>query len=526
MRRSDTSSTSSSSSSSSSVESMSPQSDRLFGDIYVEIYPRSPSRSSFSSSRSYRSRMSVSSLISNSLGSTQVSDAYDRSRRLKPFRPSTGSVAEMYNAPAPTLRRETPYLPRSSYSGSSSILNRGRRFFSRPVSSYTSTSHANYHEIRPVPTLQPLQIPEQTSGLSTHRLSFNNPLKRRSSSGRRRTSSFYSYGGGERSPVGGRSMFSRKPTGPASPSFRTKPKVVRFASFESTLGNRRGTAELKPARDSSSMRERSERQIRGARRHRVLPLCYHLNEAEEKYESFGCTFHATCWEFLERVLGKKLSSSQRLAKITQVLREQIILGYDFKKHQKIFFPRGVGLLTRWSPWLESRIRYHCDLNDIPKLHQLYRSCEKNETNGRVNNTTEKTLEGESLLDKLYATLPTEVKIMIVEYVEGKSLRFPFDIGSTLAGYWRSRVFREYGSILFDAKKYGPEQLDWQLQYNKIQDFKADNRSAPRGWENRLRIFSLLWGTRERYFCKPNVEPTPYELRLFNRDDKARNGPYF
>ncbi|KAK2739425.1 hypothetical protein FQN55_009498 [Onygenales sp. PD_40] len=260
-----------------------------------------------------------------------------------------------------------------------------------------------------------------------------------------------------------------------------------------------------------------------------FPLCDHLNEAEEDHETFGCTFHETCWEFLLCAFGRNLSSSSQLAKITQVLREQVHYECGLKSgHKKRFFPEHIYTNINFSMDGSERwaICYLCDPKDIPELNQLYQSCERDSHGDKTESDCS---EGQSpSLERLYAALPTEIKFKIAQYIEGKSLPMSSlsDVG-TLSEFWRNKVFRKYGNILFDAKRYGPKQLNWQLLYDRLNGFMEVD-SAPRGWRNRCRIFSLLWGTRERYLWKLPVKPTPEELMMvYRRSDLAHiKGNYF
>ncbi|KAK2802518.1 hypothetical protein FQN50_007324 [Emmonsiellopsis sp. PD_5] len=275
-----------------------------------------------------------------------------------------------------------------------------------------------------------------------------------------------------------------------------------------------------PVKDNESGTTREEQ---------FFPLCDHLNESEEDHETFGCTFHAACWEFLECAFGRNLSSSSQLAKITQVLREQVHYECSLKSgRKKRFFPKDVYTdvnfpVNATPAWA---VCYLCDPKDIPELNELYQLCERDTHDDKTETGSS---EGQSpSLERLYSALPTEIKFKIAEYIEGKSLPTSFlpDVG-TLSEFWRKKVFRKYGNILFDAKRYGPRQLNWQLLYSKLNGFMEVD-SAPRGWRNRCRIFSVLWGTRERYLWKLPVKPTPEELMMtYRRSDLAHiEGNYF
>ncbi|PGH36727.1 hypothetical protein GX50_00387 [[Emmonsia] crescens] len=46
-----------------------------------------------------------------------------------------------------------------------------------------------------------------------------------------------------------------------------------------------------------------------------FPLCHHFNEAEYKQDTFGCTVHAVCWEFLTCVFGGDKEINRKASRI-------------------------------------------------------------------------------------------------------------------------------------------------------------------------------------------------------------------
>lgn len=194
-----------------------------------------------------------------------------------------------------------------------------------------------------------------------------------------------------------------------------------------------------------------------------FPLCCHPNEIEAGYRAFGCTVHATCWGFLEGVLGGPIPSS-RLPAIPQVLRERMhpVGG----RYSGIF-----GGIVGWEPWFDHTAFMMFDQTNIPELRELYQSCEKESLDNNMSTSSrgpDSGIDDEcSRLETFYSSPPAIVKLSIVEHLEGGASSKPLDLANTLPEYRRNRVFRRYQHVLFDAEPYQLEDIDWQLLYYNV-----------------------------------------------------------
>lgn len=244
------------------------------------------------------------------------------------------------------------------------------------------------------------------------------------------------------------------------------------------------------------------------------PLCYHYNEAEREFKTFGCTMHAVCWEFLEREFDGEFDGelqSNQLAKITQVLREQMV-EYDWQSnfyHDSIYGVTQV-LFVFWNSRLFGFLM--CDPKDIPELETIYSACKK-PTKAVQQSRKRGCKSKDKSVEELYARFPPEVKIMVIEYLEGERWSTFSDSGLTLQEYWQKRLFRRHPNTLVEAENYHLDEIDWQLLCYEMDKFAASKSS--RGWQNRCRILNLVKETRRRYDKKADVKPTPRELMLYH-----------
>lgn len=242
---------------------------------------------------------------------------------------------------------------------------------------------------------------------------------------------------------------------------------------------------------------------------KFYPLCLHFNEREEEHNSFGCTVHATCWEFLERVFGKQIQKDE-LPMIAHILRARLTPHYSISVDEKKFFPgdcvqHSIDPSLPWEFWDETMVdydfSYYFDPKSIRELRALYRSCKnrsyKNVNSRRLRSTDKKYSIDYPLLERLHAAMPAEIKFLIVEHVEGRRISTKENIGNTLPEYWRSRTFRRYPHILFDAETFGIADVDWKFLFYELE--RLLSQAVPsNGWMNRCRIFNILCRSQPKF----------------------------
>lgn len=239
------------------------------------------------------------------------------------------------------------------------------------------------------------------------------------------------------------------------------------------------------------------------------PLCFHPNECENDYKTFGCTVHAACWDLLQHVLGETISTRFQLAKVTRMLRRHIY--NDFR-----FFVRCHDCFSTWIPrnrgnWSDDVISEYCDPRDIPELDRLYYSCVKR----RMHDKFSDRMREITLLENLYESLPLEIKFIVTEFLVGGPVSKTEDVVKTLCCYWQAQFFTLYPAIQVDAHKHQPDKIDWQMLSYQVKLLLSSKKTLPRGWENRQRILKLLRCTTIAYFRMRNIKPTPTQLLIFD-----------